>query len=293
MDFGNPVFSVTDITQIVKEVLEGAFGRITVEGEISNFRPSSTGHWYFTLKDDRSALSAAMFKNRLYQVPFRPADGQKVRVTGSLSVYAQRGTYQIVCDTMTQVGTGDILEQLEQRKQALRAEGLFDQDRKRPIPRVPGHIAVITSPTGAALRDILHVLRRRNASAQISILPAPVQGQTAAEALAQMIELADRLHLADVIIIGRGGGSVEDLLPFSDERLVRAIARTTIPVISAVGHETDWALSDLVADLRAPPPLPLQNWSHPNSRPWHRRFATMPTPSENRWTAGYHIRDCG
>ncbi|MCF7940522.1 MAG: exodeoxyribonuclease VII large subunit [Spirochaetia bacterium] len=254
MDFGNPVFSVTDITQIVKEVLERAFGRITVEGEISNFRPSSTGHWYFTLKDDRSALSAAMFKNRLYQVPFRPADGQKVRVTGSLSVYAQRGTYQIVCDTMTQVGTGDILEQLEQRKQALRAEGLFDQDRKRPIPRVPGHIAVITSPTGAALRDILHVLRRRNASAQISILPAPVQGQTAAEALAQMIELADRLHLADVIIIGRGGGSVEDLLPFSDERLVRAIARTTIPVISAVGHETDWALSDLVADLRAPTP---------------------------------------
>jgi exodeoxyribonuclease VII large subunit len=254
MDFGNPVFSVTDITQIVKEVLEGAFGRITVEGEISNFRPSSTGHWYFTLKDDRSALSAAMFKNRLYQIPFRPADGQKVRVTGSLSVYAQRGTYQIVCDTMTQVGTGDILEQLEQRKQALRAEGLFDQDRKRPIPRVPGHIAVITSPTGAALRDILHVLRRRNASAQISILPAPVQGQTAAEALAQMIELADRLHLADVIIIGRGGGSVEDLLPFSDERLVRAIARATTPVISAVGHETDWALSDLVADLRAPTP---------------------------------------
>ncbi len=247
------IFTVSDITNMVKELLE-SLPKITVEGEISNFHPSSTGHWYFTLKDTRSALSAVMFKNRLFHVNLKPANGQRVRVTGSLSVYAQRGTYQIICDTITKVGTGDILEMLERRKLLLRNEGLFDSAHKRPIPRLPKRVVVITSPTGAAVRDILQVIRRRNAGIEVTILPAAVQGDQAAASLTRMLALADRHHLGDVIIIGRGGGSVEDLLPFSDEQLVRAVAASTTPVISAVGHETDWSLTDYAADLRAPTP---------------------------------------
>ncbi len=248
------IYTVTDITQLLKEIIEGAFSKITIEGEISNFRPASTGHWYFTLKDRKAAISAVMFKNRIFRQQLRPHEGMKVRITGALSVYAPRGTYQIICDTIEKIGTGDILQKLEERKRQLAAEGLFDQERKRSIPLMPKHVVLITSPTGAALRDILQVMRRRNAGITISILPAAVQGEAAAAHLVNMLQIAIDNKIGDVIIIGRGGGSVEDLLPFSDEMVVRMIADSPIPIISAVGHEIDWALSDYAADLRAPTP---------------------------------------
>lgn len=248
------IMSVSAVTELIKELIETAIPPLSVEGEISNFRPSSTGHWYFTVKDARASLSAVMFRNRIRFAGSVPKNGDKVRLRGSLSVYAPRGSYQLICESIEAVGTGDILAQLEERKRRLQSEGLFDQQNKAVIPPYPQSIAVITSPTGAALRDILQVLRRRNAGIRVSILPAAVQGEQAASQLTAMIELANRYQVGDVIIIGRGGGSIEDLLPFSDELLVRAVAASGIPVISAVGHETDWALIDHAADRRAPTP---------------------------------------
>ncbi len=248
------IFSVSQITSLVKEVLESTLMHITIEGEISNFRPASSGHWYFTLKDERAAISAVMFRNRQMQVSVKPRDGQKVIVKGSISVYEQRGTYQIICTSIQAAGEGTILAMLEERKRKFSAEGLFDADRKKPVPLFPGKIVVISSPTGAAFKDILQVLSRRNSGAVVRIIPAAVQGADAAPALRRGLELANRFNLGDVIIIGRGGGSLEDLLPFSDEQVVRAVAESRIPVISAVGHEIDWALCDYAADRRAPTP---------------------------------------
>ncbi len=249
-----PTLSVSDITSMIKELLERSFPSVTVEGEISNCRPSSTGHLYFTLKDEASAISAVMFKGKSRYLSFTPRDGMLVRATGNLSVYGARGSYQIIVDAMDPSGTGDILRLLEERKQRLASEGLFDQSRKRPIPFFPLRIAVITSPTGAAVRDILQIVRRRNPRVGVTVLPAPVQGGEAAPVLIRQLETANRFDLGDVIILGRGGGSLEDLLPFSDEALVRAVAASRIPVVSAVGHEIDWALSDFAADVRAPTP---------------------------------------
>lgn len=248
------VYSVKEITAKIKGLLESGFGTITVEGEISNFRPSSTGHFYFTLKDEKAAISAVMFKGRSRFLGFVPKDGMTVQVSGALSVYEQRGAYQIVVDKMTLAGEGDILRLLEERKQRLAQEGLFDSARKKSIPAFPEKIAVITSPTGAAVRDIINVASRRNAKITVTVLPAAVQGEGAAETLTKQLKIADTHALGDVIILGRGGGSLEDLLPFSDEGLVRAVAACKTPVISAVGHEIDWALSDYAADLRAPTP---------------------------------------
>lgn len=239
---------------MIKELLEGSFPSVTVEGEISNYRPSSTGHIYFTLKDETSAISAVMFKGKSRYLAFTPKDGALVRVTGSVSVYAARGSYQIIVDAMEMAGAGDILKILEDRKRRLADEGLFDQNRKRPLPFFPEKVAVITSPTGAAVRDILQIVGRRNPCVSVTVLPAPVQGPDAAETLVRQIETANRWNLADVIIIGRGGGSLEDLLPFSEESVVRAVAESDIPVVSAVGHEIDWALTDYAADARAPTP---------------------------------------
>ncbi|MDR2748271.1 MAG: exodeoxyribonuclease VII large subunit [Treponema sp.] len=250
----NQKLSVSELTERIRQNLEGAFAHITVEGELSNFRPSSTGHLYFTLKDAGASISAVMFKNRLRYLSFEPKDGMLLRVRGSVSVYAQRGTYQIICEEIEEAGTGALLILLEKRKRQLASEGLFDEAKKRPIPRFPETVGVVSSPTGAAVRDILNILARRTGGIRVIILPAPVQGNEAGGIIARRIEQANQWHLAEVLIIGRGGGSLEDLLPFSEEAVVRAAAASEIPLISAVGHEIDWALSDFAADLRAPTP---------------------------------------
>jgi exodeoxyribonuclease VII large subunit len=248
------VYGVSELTGLVREILEGSFPSVIVEGEISNCRPASSGHLYFSLKDRSSMMQAVMFRYRSRAMGFEPQDGMLVRAHGAVTVYAARGQYQLLVERLERAGEGDILALLEERKRRLAAEGLFDQSRKRPLPRLPARVAVITSPTGAALRDILSVIGRRNSGIDVVILPAAVQGEDAPAQLLRQLETANRWALADVIILGRGGGSLEDLLAFSDEALVRAVADSDIPVISAVGHEIDWALTDFAADLRAATP---------------------------------------
>ena len=248
------VFSVSQITDLIKEILETSFRTITIEGEISNWRPSAAGHIYFTLKDNNAQLKAVLFRGAAMKLNFRPKDGDKVRCTGSLSVYAPQGNYQIIVNTMQIAGAGNILQMLEERKRKLAAEGLFDENRKKPLPAMPKTIGVVTSPTGAAIRDILNVTKRRNPGMNVIVLPAIVQGEGAAQTICRMIEIANFYQLCDVLIVGRGGGSLEDLLPFSEESVVRALAASEIPTISAVGHEIDWALCDYAADRRAPTP---------------------------------------
>lgn len=248
------VYSVSEINAVLKNYLEKSFPSITLEGEISNYRPNSTGHLYFTLKDKTSQISAVMFRFRAASLTFVPKDGMLVRCKGAINVYEPRGTYSIVINSMELAGEGNILLLLEQRKRALAAEGLFDESRKKPLPVFPKTIGVVTSSTGAALRDIMQIVRRRNTCVGITIFPAIVQGAEAAPSIAAQIECANRFNMCDVLIVGRGGGSLEDLLPFSEEIVVRAIAASHIPVVSAVGHEIDWAISDFAADKRAPTP---------------------------------------
>ncbi len=247
-------YKVSEITHLIKCLLEREFASVTVEGEISNFKPSSSGHCYFSLKDNDAVITCVMFRSRMEHLSFSPRDGMLVKATGSISVYPKRGNYQLICEALVIAGTGDILAMLEERKKRLAKEGLFDSSRKRKLPLFPERVAVVTSPTGAAIRDIIQVLRRRNSINRLVILPAPVQGDEAAGAIAEQIRIANLHDMADVLIVGRGGGSLEDLLPFSDEAVVRAVAGSKIPVISAVGHEIDIALSDLAADVRAPTP---------------------------------------
>jgi exodeoxyribonuclease VII large subunit len=254
MSGGEKVYTVAQITGLIKGMLEDGFPDVRVEGEISNWKLSTSGHCYFNLKDQDAIIQAVMFKNRTLGLRFAPADGVKVKARGSISVYAKRGNYQLICEELVRAGEGEILALLEERKRKLAAEGLFDPARKRPLPLLPRRVAVITSPTGAALRDILKVLERRHSGINVVILPSPVQGEEAAPVLARQLAVANRFRLADAIIIGRGGGSLEDLLPFSDEAVVRAVAASAIPVISAVGHEIDFALTDFAADVRAPTP---------------------------------------
>lgn len=250
----NTALSVSQVTDLIKNLIDESFPNICIEGEISNFRPSSTGHLYFTLKDEKAAISAVMFKPKLKYLNFEPKDGMKVKITGSISVYALRGTYQVNINTMEQLGSGNILQMLEQRKQKLASEGLFDLERKKEIPAYPNTIGIVTSPTGAALHDILQITKRRNKLVNVIIFPCPVQGEEAAPLIAQQIEIANKFNMVDVLIVGRGGGSLEDLLPFSEEIVVRAVANSKIPTISAVGHEVDVSISDYASDVRAPTP---------------------------------------
>lgn len=251
---GDKVFSVSEINSLLKDMLENSFPQICIEGEISNYRPNSSGHLYFTLKDEASQISAVMFRSAAAHIDFVPKDGTKVQCTGRLTVYPARGNYQILITRMTVSGEGAILKMIEERKRRLAAEGLFDEAKKRPLPPFPRTIGIITSPTGAALRDILQIMRRRNKCVSAIVFPSLVQGVGAAESIVHQIKNANALKKCDVLIVGRGGGSLEDLLPFSDENVVRTIAESEIPVISAVGHEIDWALSDFAADKRAPTP---------------------------------------
>lgn len=250
----NIVYSVSQINGLIKNLFEESFGQITIEGEISNYRPNSTGHLYFSLKDKDSQIGAVMFRFRASSLTFAPKDGMLVRCKGQLSVYEPRGTYSINITSMELAGEGNILLMLEERKRKLAAEGLFDQKRKRELPVFPKTVGVVTSSTGAALRDIMQIVRRRNPTTSITIFPAIVQGMDAAPSIVRQIETANAFNMCDVLIVGRGGGSLEDLLPFSEESVVRAVASSKIPVISAVGHEIDWALCDFAADKRAPTP---------------------------------------
>ncbi len=248
------IYSISEITNKIKNILEDGVGRVGIEGEVSNFKAQSSGHLYFTLKDAGAAISAVMFSRQASTVKFKIRDGMNVRVFGEITLYQPRGQCQIVVDKMELSGEGDILRMLEDRKRKLDAEGLFDNSRKKPLPAFPTKIAIITSPTGAAVQDIINVCTRRNPKIELIILPAVVQGAEAAPSLVKQLKIANLHKMADVIIIGRGGGSIEDLLPFSEEEVVRAIAHSSIPVISSVGHEIDWALSDYVADRRAATP---------------------------------------
>ena len=227
---------------------------VLVKGEISNFKNHYTGHLYFTLKDENSLIKCIMFKSYAEKLQFKPKDGMKVMVFGSVSVFERDGVYQIYCKSMLEDGMGDLHEKFEQLKAKLEAEGLFSQSHKKTIPMYPKIIGVLTSQTGAVIRDIINVSSRRNPNVYIRLLPVPVQGPGAAEQIASKIKLMNEKKLADVLIVGRGGGSLEDLWPFNEEIVARAIYESEIPIISAVGHETDFTIADFVADLRAPTP---------------------------------------
>lgn len=246
--------SVGELTRRIKASLEQRFPDVVLEGEISNFKSSAAGHYYFTLKDQEAVIQGVMFRNRTHRLSFEPADGKLVTVRGTVSVYARRGNYQIICESMQLAGVGSILAMIEERKQRLADEGLFDDDRKIPIPTFPERVVVVTSPTGAAIRDILQVLGRRHSGVNLVVAPTLVQGDDAARSIAAQIRRVDRLRLGDVIIVTRGGGSLEDLLPFSDEAVVRAVVEAQTPTIAAVGHEIDLSLAELAADRRAPTP---------------------------------------
>lgn len=246
--------SVSDLTAALKLMVEEAFGSVSVEGEISNCRLWSSGHLYFTLKDDRAQLRAVMFRTTARTLKFTPTDGMHVVARGRLSVYDAKGEYQIVCDALERQGLGALQAAYEQLKRRLHAEGLFDAGRKRPLPVLPRRIGVVTSLDGAALRDILRVLTTRHPTARVVIRAARVQGDGAPEDLVRALRAIVRVPDVDVVILGRGGGSVEDLWAFNDERVARAIVASPVPVISAVGHEVDFTIADFVADVRAATP---------------------------------------
>ncbi len=248
------IYSVSDINRAVKQRLEGEFTHIWLQGEISNFKAHTSGHHYFSLKDAKAQVSAVMFKGFNAKLKFRPESGMEVLVRGKITVYEPRGNYQVFCEHMEPVGAGALQKAFEQLKAKLQAEGLFAEERKQAIPTFPKNIGVVTSPTGAAIQDILNVLGRRSKTVNVTVIPARVQGDGAAAEIVRGIELANQLSLFDVLIVGRGGGSIEDLWCFNEESVARAIAASNIPIISAVGHEIDFTISDFVADLRAPTP---------------------------------------
>ncbi len=248
------VLTVSQLAERLRQVVEERFPAVWVEGEISNFRFYGSGHAYFTLKDEAAQLRAVLFRNRLRRLRFEPGDGQHVLAFGSLEVYAQRGEYQLVVELLEPKGLGALQLAFEQLKARLAGEGLFEAARKRPLPRFPRKIGIATSPSGAALRDMLRVIGRRFAGLHIVIAPCRVQGDGAAEEIARALGDLDALGDVDVIIVGRGGGSLEDLWAFNDEVVARAIAATKTPVVAAVGHEVDFTIADFVSDLRAPTP---------------------------------------
>jgi exodeoxyribonuclease VII large subunit len=257
--------TVSQLTNSIRISLESRFASVWVEGEISNFKDHSSGHWYFTLKDQNAQLRAKCFRSTNTRIRFRPANGLHVRARGKLSVYAPRGEYELVVDALDPVGAGALRIAFEQMRDRLQAEGLFAKELKRPLPVFPRRVGIVTSPTGAAIRDILNVISRRTRTVHVLFSPAKVQGDSAGPDIARAIRFINQYHeralrdgritdLVDVLIVGRGGGSTEDLWAFNQEEVARAIRKSVIPVISAVGHETDFTIADFVADLRAPTP---------------------------------------
>jgi len=248
------IFTVSDLTARVRDLLAKNFTNIMVQGEISNCRPAASGHIYFTLKDDRAQIRCVFFKQQQRGMKFRPEDGLKVSVRGSVSVYEARGEYQIYVESLEPLGRGALQLAFEQLKKQLEAEGLFDAARKKPLPMLPTRIGLITSPTGAAVRDVVRILTRRFPNVHLTLYPVRVQGEEAAEEIIEALGYFNRKHAADVILLVRGGGSIEDLWSFNEEKVARAIAACQIPVISGVGHETDFTIADFVADVRASTP---------------------------------------
>jgi exodeoxyribonuclease VII large subunit len=249
------IFTVQEVTRDIKDLLEDTFASVWVEGEISNWRVVQSGHAYFTLKDAHSQLRTVMFRSALRQVPFEPEAGMHVVAHGHLTVYEPRGDYQLLVELLEPKGVGALQVAFEQLKERLLQEGLFDEARKRPLPLVPQRIGIVTSPTGAAIRDIIHVVHRRRANVHLYLYPARVQGKEAVPEIVRGIAALNAWQpRLDVLIVGRGGGSLEDLWAFNDEQVARAIAASDIPVIAAIGHEIDYTIADFVADLRAPTP---------------------------------------
>lgn len=269
------VYTVAELTGFIKSYIEASpqLKTVSVKGELSNVSaPSGKGHIFFTLKDDVAVLRAVMFKSRAERLEFKPENGMKVVCTGRISVYHAGGQYLLYADSISVCGEGNLYIALEQLKKKLAAEGLFDTAKKKRLPKIPMHVGVITSATGAAVQDVINVAARRFPAAEIVLFPSLVQGAGAGKMLAGGIEYFNRKHRVDVIIIGRGGGSIEELWEFNDEQLVRAIAASEIPVVSAVGHETDFTLCDLVADLRAPTPSAAAEIVFPDKMDILRRF---------------------
>ena len=248
------VFTVSDLTARIRDLLTKNFTDVTVQGEISNCRPAASGHIYFTLKDDHAQIRCVFFKQQQRGMKFRPEDGLKVSVRGSISVYEARGEYQVYVESLEPLGRGALQLAFEQLKKKLEAEGLFAATKKKPLPLLPSRIALITSPTGAAVRDVVRILTRRFPNVHLTLYPVRVQGEEAAGEIIEALEYLNRRHVADVILLVRGGGSIEDLWSFNEEKVARAIAACTIPVITGVGHETDFTIADFVADVRASTP---------------------------------------
>ena len=256
MKYAEMAISVTDLNKYIKNKIadDEYLNNILIKGEISNFKHHYTGHLYFTLKDENSLIKCIMFKSYAQKLKFEPRDGMKVYILGSVSVFERDGVYQIYAKVMEEDGLGDLYTKYQKLKEELEKKGLFDQSHKQKIPMMPKVIGVLTSQTGSVIRDIINVSTRRNPNVYIRLLPVPVQGEGAAEKIAEGIEYMNKNQLADVIILARGGGSLEDLWPFNEEIVAYSIYESKIPIISAVGHETDFSISDFVADLRAPTP---------------------------------------
>ena len=256
MKYAEMAISVTDLNKYIKNKIadDEYLSNILIKGEISNFKHHYTGHLYFTLKDENSLIKCIMFKSYAQKLNFEPKDGMKVYILGSVSVFERDGVYQIYAKVMEEDGLGDLYTKYQKLKEELEKKGLFDQSHKQKIPMMPKVIGVLTSQTGSVIRDIINVSTRRNPNVYIRLLPVPVQGEGAAEKIAEGIEYMNKNQLADVIILARGGGSLEDLWPFNEEIVAHSIYESKIPIISAVGHETDFSISDFVADLRAPTP---------------------------------------
>lgn len=269
--------SVSDLNSYIKEkVAEDEFlNNVYVKGEISNFKHHYTGHMYFTLKDDKSLIKCIMFKSSTATLNFIPKDGMKVFVFGTVAVFERDGVYQIYCKAMQEDGAGDLYKKYEELKHRLEEEGLFDEKHKKKIPFMPKTIGVLTSQTGSVIRDIINVATRRNPKVNIKLLPIPAQGEKAELKIAEAINLMNEIKIVDVIILARGGGSIEDLWPFNEEITARAIYNSKIPIISAIGHETDFTISDFVADLRAPTPSAAAELAQPDIEEIKYRINTM------------------
>lgn len=267
-DLQEHTFSVTELNLLAKNLLEDTLPALWLEGEVSNLSMHSSGHWYLSLKDDESQIRAAMFKNRNQFLRFRPRNGAHVRVKGRISLYAPRGEYQFIIEHMEDAGIGALQRAFEQLKNKLNAEGLFDPARKRPLPALPVCIGLVTSPTGAAVHDMLTVLQRRFPLINVIIYPSAVQGVDAPAQLIAAIGTANARRECDVLIVGRGGGSLEDLWAFNDETLARCIAGSEIPIVSAVGHQVDFTIADFVADARAPTPSAAAEMLSPDQNEW-------------------------